>query len=126
MITGCKLLWLGLFGLFLSVAAAPSKRFLPAEPLPKRKFEIGDRVRTERIYDDRISQNYLGIDWECGLVVDCCWQCELKWLIKNFYQGWTYWVRFDFSNWIENGDRLWLDFAHETELAIVKNYPKKL
>lgn len=122
MISSCKLSRRGLFGLSIPMTIAASRNFLPAAPiLPPRKFELGDRVRTERICDDRSSPNYGSLDWESGFVVGYCWEFDKDWLIEDFYQGWTYWVRFDRSNWIEIGDRPWLDFVHETQLVIARN-----
>lgn len=120
MITGCKLSRRGLFGLFLPMTITASREFLPAARLPERKFEIGDRVRTERICDDCISEDYQSIDWECGFVVGYVWQFD-EWLRNDMKNGWTYWVRFDSSNYQEFSDRPWLDFVHETEIAIARN-----
>ena len=124
MITSRKLSRRGLFGLSIPMTIAASKNFLPAESLPERKFEIGDRVRTERICNDRISSNYGGVDWECGLVVGYCWEYDEEWLVEDFRRGWTYWIRFDQSNRISNCSDLSLDFVHETELVAIRNYSK--
>lgn len=86
--------------------------------LPEPEFQIGDRVRTERVCDDYRSPNYLGIDWESGFVVGYCWQYD-EWRLKPYRQGWTYWIRFDKTNYETYGDRRWLDFVHESEIIQV-------
>ena len=86
--------------------------------LPQPEFQIGDRIRTERICNDRISPNCGGIDWECGFVVGYVWQYD-EWLLDEYCQGWTYWVLFDKSNYKIDGDRQWLDFVHESEVIRV-------
>lgn len=122
MISSRKLSRRGLFGLSIPMTIAASRNFLSTAPiLPPRKFELGDRVRTERICYDRLSPDYGGLDWESGFVVGYCWEYDESWRIEDFCRGWTYWVRFDQSNWIEMSDRPWLDFVHETELAIARN-----
>lgn len=95
--------------------ALPAAKKLTVHRLPKPKFQIGDRVRTQRICDDRISQNFEGIDWECGFVVGYVWQFD-EWLREDFQKGWTYWIRYDQSNNEIFGDRFWLDFAHQSEI----------
>ena len=83
--------------------------------LPAPEFQIGDRIRTERICNDQRSSNYGGIDWESGFIVGHVWQFD-EWQSEEFHRGWTYWVLFDKSNSEINGDRHWLDFIHHTEV----------
>jgi len=83
--------------------------------LPEPEFQIGERVRTERKCYDRLSPNYGGIDWESGFVVGYVWQFD-EWCREDFHHGWTYWVRFDRTNFGIFGDRSWLDFLHHTEV----------
>lgn len=100
------------------LVALPAAKKLSTRRLPDPKFQIGDRVKTERICDDRTSPNYGGIDWECGFVVGYVWQFD-EWLREDLRRGWTYWVRFDKSNSEFFGDRPWLDFAHQSEIIRV-------
>ncbi len=51
----------------LAVTSALRKDSLFRLPLPE--LELGDRLRTERICEDRISPNYGGLDCECGFVI---------------------------------------------------------
>lgn len=120
MITSCKLSRRGLFGLFLSMTIAASKKFLSPDRLPEPQLKLGNRMKTERICNDRISQNYLGIAWECGFVVGYVWQFDESFK-SDFREGWIYRLKFDESNYEEFSDRQWLDFVHETKLAIAKN-----
>lgn len=83
--------------------------------LPEPRFKIGDRVRTERTCSDHISPNYEGLDWECGLVVGYVWEYD-EWLQEDLRRGWTYFIQFYESNYGKFGDRLPIDFAHESEL----------
>lgn len=99
----------------LSIALPATKKLTLHGRLPDPKFQISDRVRTQRICDDHISQNFEGIDWECGFVVGYVWQFD-EWLTKDFQQGWTYWIRRDQSNNEIFSDRSWLDFAHQSEI----------
>lgn len=85
--------------------------------LPKLKFEIGDRVVRKRICDDHLSPNYGDWDWECEFVIGYCWNYD-KWLNKRFNCGWTYFVGFDSTNYSKNVSSPWIDFEHETKLAI--------
>ncbi len=86
--------------------------------LPEPEFQIGDRIRTERICNDHRSPNYGGIDWECGFVVGYVWQYD-EWKSEYYRRGWTYWILFDKSNYEIDGDRQWLDSAHESEVIRV-------
>ena len=117
MITSRKLSRRGLFRLFVPITFSAIRELLPADRLPERRFEIGDLVRTERICDDHTSENYLGVDWECGFVVGYVWQFD-QWRLEHLQQGWTYWVRFFKTNNEIFGDREWTDFVHESEMAI--------
>lgn len=83
--------------------------------LPEPEFQIGDRVRTERICDDNRSPNYGGIDWESGFVVGYCWQ-YVEWRRESYRRGWTYWVRFDRTNNEVFNDRQWIDFVHHSKV----------
>lgn len=100
------------------LAVMPAVKKYASHRLPDPQFQIGDRVRTERICTDRISQNYGGIDWECGFVVGYIWQFD-EWLREDLHQGWTYWIQYDESNYEKFGDRLWLDFAYWSEIIQV-------
>lgn len=100
------------------LAVAPAVRKLSTCRLPDPMFQIGDRVRTERICNDRFSQNYGATDWECGFVVGYVWEFD-EWLRKDLRQGWTYWIRYDESNYEIFGDRPWLDFAHQNEIILL-------
>ena len=86
--------------------------------LPEPKFQIGERVRTERVCNDCLSANYLGIDWESGFIVGLTWQYG-EWLRNEYRQGWTYWVRFDEANNEIFCDRPFLDFVHQSEIIRV-------
>ena len=100
----------------LAVVPALRKNSLARLPLPEVK--LGDRVRTERICDDRISPNYGGLDWECGFVIGYVWQWD-EWLENEYRQGWTYWIRFDEASYEINCDRQWTYFVHESEVIQV-------
>lgn len=99
----------------LPAAKKLTTHHLSTHHLPDPKFQIGDRVRTERICNDRISQNFGGIDWECGFVVGYVWQFD-ECLKEDFQKSWTYWIRYDQTNNEIFGDRPWLDFAHQSEI----------
>ena len=83
--------------------------------LPLPQLKLGDRVRTERICEDFIFQNYGGFYWECVFVIGYAWQWD-EWRLEKFRRGWTYWILFDKSNSEIDSDRQWLDFIHHTEV----------
>ena len=101
------------YAALLAVLPAVDEKFKLG--LPEPEFQIGDRVGTERICDELYSPNYEGIDWQSGFVVGFVWQYD-EWRWKDFRRGWTYWIRFDRTNYENFGDRLWLDFVHHTEV----------
>lgn len=105
-----------LYAVSLATAIAV-QNFANLSDLPERKFQIGDYVISKRPCDDRISSNYGGWDWECGFVVGFCWNYD-EWLVEDCQQGWTYFVRFDLTNNPEIFTKPWIDFEHETKLAI--------
>lgn len=84
--------------------------------LPEPEFQIGERVRTERICDDCLSLNCAEMYWESGFVVGYIWEYH-EWRKENFRSGWTYWIRFDKTNFENLGDRSWIDFVHHTEVT---------
>ena len=85
--------------------------------LPKRRFELGSRVKSIWTCTDRISPNFGTEQWECGLVIGYFWQYP-NWLKSEFESGWTYWIRFDDSSDREYFFEPYTDFVHETQLAI--------
>ena len=112
-LTRCEFCYSAFFA-GLSITAKKPKRL--KVPLPE--FQIGERVRTERVCDDYRSANYLGIDWESGFIVGYCWQWD-EWRRDEYRQGWTYWIRFDETNNKIFDDRQFLDFVHQSEMIRV-------
>ena len=112
------------FGLSILLSSALTKEKSFTAP-PKPQFQIGDRVVTARICDDRISSNFGCLEWECGFIIGYCWEWD-EWLKPEFLSGWIYWIRFDESNNSIFDGQVWIDFAHESEIAIAKNPPKSL
>lgn len=100
------------------LAVTPAVRKLSTYRPPEPRFKIGDRVRTERICNDRISSNYGGLDWECGFVVGYVWEYD-EWLREDLRRGWTYFIQFYESNYGKYGDRPPIDFSHESEIIQV-------
>lgn len=125
MISSRKLSRRGLFGAFLPMTIAAGKFLLDPNQLPPRKFRLGDRVRTERVCDDRLSPNYGQLEWEAGFIVGFCWEYS-ECLPLEPKNGWTYWIKFTDSNYPELSKIAWVDFAHESELTIAKNIPKNI
>lgn len=88
------------------------------QSLPCRKFNIGDRVISERVCDDDRSPNYGGIDWEKGYVIGYCWSYD-EWLCSELQQGWTYFVRYYATNNSSAYLESWIDFEHESRLRMI-------
>lgn len=103
------------FPLIISAALAD---WIDRPAVPARKFNLGDRVIGERICDDNRSKNFGGIDWEKGNIVGYCWEYD-DWLIDEFKQGWTYFVRFDETNYLENFIFPFISFEHESFLKLI-------
>ena len=85
--------------------------------LPKRRFQLGSRVKNIWTCTDRRSPNFGTEQWECGFVIGYCWQFP-EWKNSEFESGWTYFIRFDDSSDREYFTEPYIDFEHESRLAI--------
>lgn len=98
----------------LAILSTANKKIFQLR-LPEPEFQIDDRIRTERIWNDYVFPSYEGLDWEYGFVVRYFWQWNV-WRLERFRRDWIYWVLFDKSNSEINSDRQRLDFVRHIEV----------
>jgi hypothetical protein len=71
------------FAIFPSAIASAAAKLKLSSQLPARQFEIGERVITKRLCDDKFSSNYGGINWDSGVIFGYCWQYD-EWLLNEY------------------------------------------